>query len=313
VRQEFNTHTPLLREATFTEIFYFIALMIKDFVDILGIDHDVFKKEKEKHNKICLAIYKEVKEEVFKHPQSLDIALYLSIRGNWIDNVEDNLESFLAFLPEEINNVLDDSQDLIFHKQNNPYFQLEKVKEYLAQKTRTILYELDNSGEVIFDLLLIELLLNQGHKIIIASKRLPILNDITYDDLSALISGPDFHHFNEALHYKRLEIIHTNARIAGKYLFNVSEAYKKAYEKADCLILKGQGNFQTMPMGRKIKNDFHAYAYKKPIIYMLGIKANVILHSLRMLIKPELLPKKNTPFMYFFDARNPKTYLASFD
>ncbi len=51
-----------------------------------------------------------------------------------------------------------------------------------VNETDTILYLLDNSGEIVFDKLLIEELLRKGKKVKAVVKGSPVLNDVTMDD-----------------------------------------------------------------------------------------------------------------------------------
>ena len=52
------------------------------------------------------------------------------------------------------------------------------------------MYECDNAGEVIFDLLVIMRLIASGKRVIIVAKYAPILNDVTVDEIYDLLSVP---------------------------------------------------------------------------------------------------------------------------
>ena len=78
--------------------------------------------------------------------------------------------------------------------------------------------------------------------------------------------------------------------------------------RATLLLLKGQGNFQTMPMGKKVKGKFTPYPYAKPMIYMLGMKAPFIAACFSSILTQGPAPLIQMPFLYLFDAKDPNTY-----
>ncbi len=65
---------------------------------------------------------------------------------------------------------------------------IDKAYE-LAKKARSILFLGDNSGEIVFDTLLVEQLKNMGLKVTYVVKGGPVINDATMDDVT--VSGMD--------------------------------------------------------------------------------------------------------------------------
>ncbi|MFC1753870.1 hypothetical protein ACFL96_10850, partial [Thermoproteota archaeon] len=68
--------------------------------------------------------------------------------------------------------------------------------------------------------------------------------------------------------------------------------------------------FQTMPMGHVVKGKFKPYYYKKPHFYLMGIKADLIVDCLRSVFTDKTIVKKHMPFLYYFNAQDPRTYPA---
>ncbi|MGC9515378.1 damage-control phosphatase ARMT1 family protein [Methanocrinis sp.] len=94
-----------------------------------------------------------------------------------------------------------------------------------------ILYLTDNAGEVVFDLFVIEKLLEMGKEVIIAPKTGPILNDVTADELRAMTDLP----------------IEPTGPVIGLSLEKVRpELLGLLKDEAWLVIAKGMGNFETM-------------------------------------------------------------------
>ncbi len=287
----------VVRGASFTDFFYFFGECLREFSLYFNLPTDIFADQKQKHNAYCRSIYNNIRDEILAHPRGLELASFLSIRANWIDVVEDDLEPFFSGFLEEVNELLDHADPLDTQLQSNPHFHMRRFQQILTEKKHVILYELDNCGEVFFDLLLAELLIKMGHQVILVGKKEPVLNDVTHHDLK-----------NLAHQAGDIPIIHAESSVAGKYLWNVSEDYKKAYRQATLLLVKGQGHFQTMPMGRRILGRFVPYPYRKPVFYMMGVKAQLIKMSLRSVFSSKHCPPDQAMFFYYFDSQLRETF-----
>jgi uncharacterized protein with ATP-grasp and redox domains len=308
LEENFKLLNPSIRLATFSEIFLFLSELLRWFSFQITQSQDPYKPVKITQNKVCLQIYSEIREEVLARDNKLELACYLAIRANWIDSVEDNVDGFLQGFLEEVNDLLDSEADLNFQKEHNRLFQLERFKTLFQKPYKTILYEVDNSGEVILDLLLIEIILSLGHKVIIVSKEKPILNDVTNIELSNILEQKEMAPLLGYLKNNQLRLMSNNSGMTGKYLPFVSKEYKQAYIKSDLLILKGQGNFQTMPIGSVSGRLFNPYPYKKPIVYMMGIKTELIVNCINTIFKSENNYQPNTMFLYYYNYNEPLTY-----
>ena len=107
----------------------------------------------------------------------------------------------------------------------------ESFQSALAQSKSTILYLGDNVGETVFDRVLIETL---DRPVTYAVKAAPILNDATRED--AISAGLD----------QIMEIIDNGSDAPGTLLDDCSSTFRERFEKADLIIAKGQGNYESL-------------------------------------------------------------------
>ncbi|MEK9727076.1 MAG: ARMT1-like domain-containing protein [Candidatus Margulisiibacteriota bacterium] len=139
-----------------------------------------------------------------------------------------------------------------------------------------IVYECDNAGEVVFDLMVVLELIKCGKSVTMVAKSSPILNDITTDEIHDLVNSVSlFLPLKNALGREFLIISANDFPMVGKYLPKVTEDYRNAFLKADLVWLKGQANFQTMPRVhfhlKKYNYDYHpkvgvSFIAKAPIV-----------------------------------------------
>ena len=103
------------------------------------------------------------------------------------------------------------------------------------EKARSVLFLTDNTGEIAFDKVLIEEILKRFKNIdlIVAVKSGSIINDATIED--AKFVGID-----------KLAKVIENIDYPGTPLFLSTGKFKKIFHKADLIISKGQGNYETL-------------------------------------------------------------------
>ncbi|ASJ07096.1 damage-control phosphatase [Thermococcus pacificus] len=210
---------------------------------VIGND-DPFKEYKELSNRLA----EKVVSDIEKEGPNLKTALKLAIIGNVIDfavgySPERIEEDVKAMLSEEL--YVDHSDELF---------------ERLG-KAKTLLYLADNCGEIYFDRLFIKKLKEAFPylKIYVAAKDGPIINDATVEDLRKACFG------------EFAGIISTGTRIVGVPLDRVSDEFREVFEKADVIIAKGQGNFETLS---EVKDNRVFYLLKakcRPIARELGV------------------------------------------
>jgi uncharacterized protein with ATP-grasp and redox domains len=95
-----------------------------------------------------------------------------------------------------------------------------------------ILYLGDNAGEIVIDRLLVEEL--GPERVTLAVRGAPVLNDATMAD--ALEVGMQ----------DLVEVVGNGSDAPGTILADCSEAFRRRFARADLIIAKGQGNFETL-------------------------------------------------------------------
>lgn len=116
-------------------------------------------------------------------------------------------------------------------------------------KAENILYLGDNCGELVFDKMLIELL---SKDVAFTVKEKPIINDALISD--AIDCGLD----------QVCNILSNGTDCPGTPLNQCSKAFQEAFNSADLIISKGQGNFETL-------SEVDA-----PIYFLLTVKCSVV-------------------------------------
>jgi len=167
------------------------------------------------------------------------------IAGNIIDfGVKGEID-----INKEVKRIVNREKDSI----KKGVFHFDKFKEEL-KKAKTILYLGDNAGEVVFDRILIEEIksIYPDKKIFYAVKEKAAINDALIED--AIFCGID----------KSAEIISNGTDAPGTILSLCSKEFLKLYRKADIIISKGQGNYETLSNS------------KRPIFFLFMVKCEVV-------------------------------------
>ena len=214
---------------------------------------DIYKEFKDKCNQLALSIYGQLKDRIASSIDSLLMAVELAIAGNIIDyGAKTSLN-----INDEVRKILNQETTKI-NIESKRVFNYTEFKKILA-KAKNILYLADNAGEVVFDRLLIEEILNfyPDKKIIYAVKDKPIINDALVED--AYQCGID----------KFAEVISSGSDAAGTVLSLCSPEFLKLFAQADMIISKGQGNFEAL-------SD-----EKRSIFFLFKIKCLVIAQEIQ--------------------------------
>ncbi len=101
-----------------------------------------------------------------------------------------------------------------------------------VESASDILYIADNAGEIVFDRLLIERLPRGA--VTVAVRGAPVINDATIEDADA--SGI----------HDIADVIDNGTDIPGTILEECSSEFRERFNRADLIIAKGQGNFETL-------------------------------------------------------------------
>lgn len=182
---------------------------------------DPYLELKNRYNRLALEMYPELKQRVADSPDPFETAVRLSIAGNIIDF--------------GVNSTLDEGavEDTIARSLTDPLDReaLEQLRTGV-DRAQNILYLGDNTGEIVFDRLLIEQLPTE--KVTFVVRGGPILND-------ALIADAETAGLTNLV-----KVIDNGTDAPGTILEHCSAAFREQFEKADLIIAKGQGNFETL-------------------------------------------------------------------
>ena len=208
---------------------------------------DPFKEIKENSNKFALKLYPKLKQEINNSEDRLLTAVKLSIIGNIIDYGAKNSLNVV----EEIDHLFqgDFKTD---NKNNSIIFRYKQFKEALNE-VDTLIYLADNAGEVVFDRLLIEELVEKlGKQVIYVVRGKPIINDALIED--AIFCGIN----------RTAKVISSGSDAPGTLLKYCSPEFIRLYQKAELIISKGQGNYEALS-----EED-------RPIFFLFRVKCPVI-------------------------------------
>jgi len=201
-----------------------LAHKVHSIVRKITKENDPYKGVKRESNDLVLNLYPELKDTVKKSRDPLRTAVRLAIAGNIIDfgvPQQFNLE-------ETIREVL---------KKKFAIDDYKKLKEKL-KGAKTLLFFVDNAGEIGLDKLLVETILEQKklEKLVFVVKGGPIINDATLED--AVYVGLDKLPNSEFLTIGNGE--------AGTGPARSSQTVKKWIREYDFVISKGQGNYEGL-------------------------------------------------------------------
>ncbi len=177
---------------------------------------DPYKEVKKDHIEAVLSYYPQLLSFLETKEDRLYWALKASAAGNCID--------LGIFAEVDIDGIIEKELEGPFAKDDYDYF-LEKLK-----KAKDILILADNAGESVFDRMLIDHL--PDVPITYAVKDKPIINDVLIED--AIASKID------------ATIISSGSDVSGTIICEGTKEFQAIYKKADIVISKGQGNFETL-------------------------------------------------------------------
>ncbi len=226
----FKRAIKFLSEVDFNDSPPEIARKIYNYLYKITDNPDPFSKIKEETNKLAEELINNLNLEILNLKECIKYA----VAGNVIDfGIAGN-----KFEIEKIRNFT----LYIDHFEN--FYEILK-------KSKKLLYIVDNSGEIIFDKLLLEKIISEfkNIEIFIAGRDKNIINDITKEDLVKL-------GFNN-----KFNVISTGYSGAGVLIEKCSNEFKNIFYSVDLIIAKGQGNFETL-YGEKTVDIFYAFKIK---------------------------------------------------
>lgn len=104
----------------------------------------------------------------------------------------------------------------------------------MVGNSRSILIIGDNSGEIVFDQILVIALGNLGKQVLYSVKSAPIINDATMED--AVETGMD----------RLVPIIETGSGFLGVEWDMCSDEFRRKFNEADMVLAKGQANYESL-------------------------------------------------------------------
>jgi damage-control phosphatase, subfamily I len=221
---------------------------------------DPYEKIRSLCNQEAMKLIPAIREKIARSQDPLKTALKYAVAGNLIDY---GLQKPLSL--EEQNEQIDS-----FAGSHLATDDCAQMREALFH-AKTLLVLGDNAGEIVFDKLLIECIrADYPHlSVTYAVKGLPILNDVLYAD--ALEVGMD----------AVARIIDNGDSSPGTVLSRASETFQREFAKADVILSKGQGNYESLWDAQK-ENLFFLFTVKCDIISAM---AEVPKHSIVCLKK----------------------------
>ena len=218
---------------------------------------DPYYNEKIQGNEIALRYLPEV-EKILRDDDSLENYVKISIIGNILD--------FGAF-------TLDDDIESVIRQSLKKDLVIKDVEEFeKALKTNDkVLYLVDNTGEIVFDKLLLNKIKDYDLDITIAVKSQPILNDATKKE--ALEAGLD--EFGE--------IVEIGCGTVGYVDSEISQEFREIFNSHKFIISKGMGNYEGLT-----EIDLQ----DKDVFFLLCAKCNTISKDIGVNLHDMLLFKR---------------------
>ena len=214
---------------------------------------DPYRASKDRFNRWALELLPECRQRLAARRDPWEAAVRLAIAGNIMDL--------------GVKSGLDDTQirDAIDAALNEPLAGDVSALADAIAASRDVLYLTGNAGEIVFDRLLIEQM--PRGKVTVAVKGGPVINDATWDDAQAA-GLPDL-----------VPVIDNGSDAPGTILADCSEAFQRRFARADLVIAKGQGNYETLCTSTQ------------RIFFLLRVKCPVIARDIgcpegRMVLRP---------------------------
>ena len=180
---------------------------------------DPYHERKRESTGLALRMMPDIRRIIDEAPDPLFMAVKAAIAGNIIDygvkGIIDIEREVLEIMNHDL--AIDDFEAL----------------RAALEDADDILYLADNTGETVFDRLLIERL--DGRKITYAVRSIPILNDATVED--SMDAGID---------KVVREIVPSGCEAPGTVLDQCSDDFRARFRDASLIISKGQGNYESI-------------------------------------------------------------------
>ncbi len=211
------------------------SILVYETIARLSACPDPFLDLKRTSNQRARELLPRLRAIVAEASDPMRVAIRLAMAGNVID--------YGAHQDFDLNQAVDDC--LVREPAINHYHLLQED----LRTARTALYLGDNCGELVFDGLVLERL---KQEVTLAVKQRPIINDALVAD--ALSCGLN----------RLAKVIDNGLACPGTPVPRCSPEFQKAFAAADLIIVKGQGNFETLSETRA------------PLYFLLMVKCQVV-------------------------------------
>lgn len=197
----------------------------KMFSDFWNQPMEDFSSIKKEFNQLMLDLEPSLEETVRRSDDPLEMALLYARIGNYIDFAalsDVTSETVLSLLEEENKDSLDAQE---YHN----------FRQDLARASHLV-YLTDNCGEIVLDKLVIKILreLYPELTITVIVRGFPVINDATMEDA------------RETGLTDLVNVIGNGSDVGGTWLPHISSEAQNQLRKADLIIAKGQGNYETL-------------------------------------------------------------------
>ncbi len=182
---------------------------------------DPYALAKREFNELALRLLPGLREMIASSSDPFATAVRLAAAGNIIDFGGGRTVS-AADVERSIDHALTCDIDST---------SLERLRR-AVDGAATIFYLADNAGEIVFDRALIELI--GPERVTLGVRGGPILNDVTVDDATDV--GLD----------ELVAVIPNGSDAPGTLLEECSREFLRAFDAADVVLAKGQGNYETL-------------------------------------------------------------------
>ncbi len=212
--------------------------------ELTGVS-DPYAEAKRISNHEVMQLLPQLRTEVEHAPRPLEAALRMAIAGNIID--------FGTEYGQRDNRLL----EVIEHAaEADICMDAFAAFERRTREAEVILYLGDNCGEAVLDRLLIEQL--PSEKVVFVVRGKPVLNDITPVEVPQV--GMD----------QICRVVDNGSDAPGTILDQCPPEFRELFDRADMIISKGQGNFETLQeSGREI-------------FFLMKVKCEVVAEETRL-------------------------------
>jgi uncharacterized protein with ATP-grasp and redox domains len=217
-----------------------IALLVHQRVKAITGNLDPYKEAKKNQNELALKYEDILRDRIRETSNPLKVAMISSAAGNTIDLAPD----------QQMKDICKKCMEIISRGFSWDDYELFCKK---VVQSKSLLYLGDNAGEIVWDKILIEELLDHfDFDINYVVRGFPILNDVTLED---------------AKYVKMTElvtVVPNGSEAPGTLLNRCSEELLMRYQKSDLILSKGQGNYESLSKENR------------PIFFLLKVKCPVI-------------------------------------